>query len=47
MGFEYHLNINRYAEMDLKTILEENPKLDLIQMKQITNILLNKNRNKI
>lgn len=33
MGFEYHLNINRYSEMDLKTILKENPDLNLIQMK--------------
>ena len=32
-GFEYHLSINELAEVDLKTILSENPKLDLIQMK--------------
>lgn len=33
MGFEYHLDINRYAEMDLRTILAENPELDLVKMK--------------
>ena len=32
-GFEYHLSINELAEVDLKAILSENPKLDLIQIK--------------
>lgn len=31
--FEYRLDINELYEIDLKTILSKNPKLDLIQMK--------------
>lgn len=32
-GFEYRLSINRYEEIDLKSILKEKPELDLVQMK--------------
>ena len=33
MNFEYRLNINEYYEVDLKSILAENPELNLMQMK--------------
>ena len=32
-GFEYSLYINDYGDVDLKTILSENPKLNLEQLK--------------
>ena len=32
-GFEFRLNINELAEIDLKTILSANPELSIIQMK--------------
>ena len=32
-GFEYSLKINKVYEADLKTILSQNPELDLAQMK--------------